>query len=79
MQGNSTQPTGKSDSRIIRLPEVLKKTGLSRSSIYFYIKKGSFPGPIPLGERAVGWIENEVDTWVSLRIEDRNSNQEVSG
>ena len=54
-------------SKIIRLPEVLSTTGLRRSSIYAFIKKGVFPAPIPLGEKAVGWIETEVFDWVSKR------------
>jgi prophage regulatory protein len=53
--------------RILRLPDVKARTGLSRSSIYTYIKDGKFPHHIALGERSVGWYESEVDAWVASR------------
>lgn len=53
--------------RILRLPDVKARTGLSRSSIYAYIKDGKFPHHISLGERSVGWYESEVDAWVASR------------
>ena len=54
---------------ILRLPAVKSRTGLSRSSIYLRIKLGTFPEPISLGARAVGWIESEIQEWVEDRIE----------
>ena len=54
--------------RFLRLPEVLERTGLSRSTIYVRLAEGCFPPPVPLGGRAVGWIEAEVDEWVRERI-----------
>lgn len=53
---------------ILRLPEVKKVTGLGRSTIYSNVAQGTFPKPIALGPRAVGWPECEVDTIVSARI-----------
>ena len=53
--------------RIIRLPEVRGLTGLSQSSIYAGITEGTFPVQIPLGSRAVGWYEDEVDAWIEQR------------
>jgi prophage regulatory protein len=54
--------------RVLRLPDVKARTGLSRSSIYAYIKDGKFPHHIALGERSVGWYESEVDVWVASRL-----------
>ncbi len=54
--------------RFLRLPEVLARTGLSRSTIYVRLAAGCFPQPVSLGGRAVGWIEAEVDEWVRERI-----------
>lgn len=54
--------------RIIRLPEVKSRSGLSRSTIYALIKEGDFPTNISLGGRSVGWIEQEVDEWIASRI-----------
>ena len=57
---------------ILRRKQVEKRTGLSRSTIYLRIQEGSFPKPISLGERAVGWLENEIEAWLVSRIEIRN-------
>jgi prophage regulatory protein len=54
---------------MLRLPAVKATTGLSRSTIYLRIQEGSFPGPISLGGRAVGWVESEVQNWLKERIE----------
>jgi len=51
----------KENYKIIRLPEVIKLTGISRSSIYELVKKRKFPRQINLGARAVGWVESEVE------------------
>jgi prophage regulatory protein len=59
--------------RIMRLKEVIEKTGLSRSTIYNWISQGKFPKQIDLGARSVGWVDTEVDEWLSLRIELRDS------
>jgi prophage regulatory protein len=52
---------------ILRLPEVIKITGLSRSSIYAMMDKEQFPKQVALGARAVGWLENEIREWISNR------------
>lgn len=54
---------------ILRLPTVKDRTGLSRSTIYLRISKGSFPAPVSLGGRAVGWIEAEIQDWLEKQIE----------
>lgn len=54
--------------KIIRLPEVKIKTGLSRSSIYLRMSKGEFPQSISLGSRAVGWLEADIEQWLDDRI-----------
>ncbi len=54
--------------RFLRLPEVLARTGLSRSTIYVRLDQGRFPRAVSLGARAVGWIEAEVDEWIRERI-----------
>lgn len=54
---------------ILRLPAVKTRTGLSRSTIYLRITEGSFPKPVSLGGRAVGWVEAEVNDWLNQQIE----------
>ncbi|KPM62819.1 AlpA family transcriptional regulator [Pseudomonas putida] len=58
--------------RIIRLKEVIDSTGLARSTIYKYISEGTFPKPVSLGDRCVGWVESEVHDWILARIEERD-------
>jgi prophage regulatory protein len=54
---------------ILRLPAVRARTGLSRSTVYLRVAEGTFPKPVSLGARAVGWIESEVQQWLEQRIE----------
>ena len=54
--------------RFLRLPEVMARTGLSRSTIYVRLEQGRFPRPVSLGGRAVGWIDSEIDEWMSNRV-----------
>ena len=54
---------------ILRLPAVKATTGLSRSTIYLLVAEGSFPKPVGLGRRAVGWLEAEIQDWLQRRIE----------
>jgi prophage regulatory protein len=54
--------------RLIRLKEVMHCSGLARSTIYKYVAEGTFPKPVPLGERTVAWIEAEVQKWIEVRI-----------
>ena len=53
---------------ILRLPAVKARTGLSRSTIYLRISEGSFPKPVSLGSRAVGWVESEINDWLDQQI-----------
>ena len=58
---------------ILRRKQVEKRTGLSRSTIYLRIQEGTFPRPINLGVRAVGWLENEIEAWLAERMEIRDN------
>lgn len=53
---------------IIRLPDVMARTGLSRSSVFLKVKTGDMPPPIKLGVRATGWVASEIDTWIEQRV-----------
>ena len=54
---------------ILRLPAVKARTGLSRSTIYLRVAEGTFPRPVSLGGRAVGWIEAEIEHWLKKQID----------
>ncbi|WP_323158357.1 helix-turn-helix transcriptional regulator [Pseudomonas viridiflava] len=58
--------------RIIRLKDVIDSTGLGRSSVYKHISEGTFPKPVSLGDRCVGWVEGEVHDWSMARVEERD-------
>ncbi len=54
---------------ILRLKQVMARTGLSRSSIYAKISDGNFPAQVRLGQRAVGFVESEIEAWITRQIE----------
>ncbi len=47
-------------------------TGLGRSSIYNFMVEGSFPKSVPLGGRAVAWVESEINEWMEARLAERS-------
>lgn len=58
--------------RIIRLKEVMHKTGLARSTVYKYMAEKRFPASVQLGEGScVGWVESEVDDWIEMLVSQR--------
>jgi len=66
--------------KILRLPMVKERTGLARSTIYLKISQGEFPKPISLGDRSVGWIEEEITSWIEQRIQSsRPTNEVING
>ncbi|KAB2879759.1 AlpA family transcriptional regulator [bacterium] len=54
---------------ILRLPTVMKRTGLPKSTLYKMVRAKQFPQPIRLSTRSVGWVEGDVDCWIQQRIE----------
>lgn len=61
---------------IIRLPEVIAKTGLSRSTIYHLISKGRFPKGVPIGTHARGWLHHEIEEWIESKAALRGNRNE---
>ncbi|MBE0400379.1 AlpA family transcriptional regulator [Halomonas sp. FME1] len=55
---------------ILRRKQVEARTGLARSTIYQHVRAGTFPAPISLGAKSVGWLSTEVDAWIEARIGD---------
>lgn len=58
--------------RLLRLPEVLYLTALSRSNLYRKIKAGTFPAAVSRGANSVAWVEEEVLAWIQARIDERD-------
>jgi prophage regulatory protein len=59
----------------LRLKAVVLKTGLPTSSLYNSIEKGLFPRPVALSERRVGWLLDEVESWMEARIAGRDAGE----
>ena len=55
--------------RVIRLPEVLRITGISKSHLYSLLKEDDFPRQILLGKRSVGWSQASIHAWIQARIQ----------
>jgi len=61
----------------LRLPEVTRRVGLARATVYRDIAAGKFPKPIRIGPGAVAWIESEIEEWAQAQIRAaRSSNRE---
>ena len=52
---------------LLRRPEVETRTGISRSTLYDWMKRGDFPQPVKLGARIVAWRESDVTAWLESR------------
>jgi prophage regulatory protein len=52
---------------LLRRPEVEARTGLSRSTLYEWMKRGEFPQPVKLGTRLVAWRESDIAAWLKSR------------
>lgn len=55
--------------RLLRLDAVRALTGLSRSTLYELMSNHEFPRPLKLSARCVAWVADDVDRWISERIE----------
>lgn len=55
-------------SAFLRLPAVMERTGLSRSTIYLRVNKGTFPAPLKIGIRAIAWLQAEIDEWLAATV-----------
>ena len=53
---------------LLRLPMVIRTTGLARSTIYKLISQNQFPVPIRLSKRAIAWRQSEIEGWVASRV-----------
>ena len=63
-QANTTPPR---PGKLLRLPRVQDLTGFGKSSIYAGVKAGTFPAPVRLSARAVGWKLSAVESWIQSR------------
>lgn len=59
--------------QILRLPEVVRKTGISKTALYQRIREGEFPLPVSLGPRSVGFVAGEVDNFIAELMSRRHA------
>jgi len=59
--------------RILRMKQLVDRTGLARSTVYLKISQGEFPKPVQLGSPfCVGWLEHEVTAWIAKQVAHRD-------
>jgi prophage regulatory protein len=56
-------------SRFLRLPEVMTRTGLSRTTIYRKVARSEFPRPVHISERVTGWLDTDITAWMDDRVQ----------
>jgi prophage regulatory protein len=64
--------------KFMKLPDVIEKTGLSRSTIYLLMKKGDFPAQIKLGCKSVVWLEDDISQWQTQIVSHARGHKDVS-
>jgi len=72
---NTFSPADQTAPVLERLPAIMARTGLKRSSVYALMATGHFPKPVKLSERSSAWIVKEVDSWIADRIAERDARQ----
>ena len=58
--------------QLLRLPEVVNRTGLGRSTVWALIAQGRFPRQVKLSARSSAWVAAEVDKWAADRVTERD-------
>ena len=62
---------------ILRIKQVIAKTGLSRSVVYDLVKEGTFPKQVKLAKRSSGWLESEINEWINDRVAERDADKAI--
>lgn len=79
MQCAATDTESRTGIRILRIADVVRKTGMSRSTIYQRLRSRDFPAPVELGPRAVGFVEQEVEGFLSDLVRQRDQREAAHG
>lgn len=64
--------------KILRLPAVKSKTGLSRSTIYARAAQGTFPASLSLGPNTIGWLEAEIEAWIEEQVKASRKREQIA-
>ncbi|ALE23013.1 MULTISPECIES: helix-turn-helix transcriptional regulator [Proteus] len=60
---------------LIRLPEVIRRTGFSKPYLYKLISDDKFPKQVKIGARSIAFVESEVDEWIANKIAESRSGE----
>jgi prophage regulatory protein len=74
--GTPPKKGGGMPATLLRLPAVMTKTGLSRTTIYARMSEDKFPKTVFLGRRTVGWLESDVDKWIENQVAETKAARE---
>lgn len=75
VQNKTVQGQRMNNEELQRRTKVLQRTGLSNSTLYYFIAEGTFPKPVKLGKRTVAWKKSLVDEWIESREVSGGSNE----
>lgn len=67
---SSNTPT---KARILRLPQVIARTGYGKTWIYTLMKRGEFPQAKKIGSNSVGWSSIEIQQWIDSKLDDKSA------
>lgn len=56
--------------KLLRLPAVRERTGLSRSTIWRLERQGAFPRHHRISANAVAWVEDDIAKWIKSKVEE---------
>jgi prophage regulatory protein len=57
------------DINLYRITQLVKKLVISKSTIWLWVKEGSFPKPIRLGKKSVAWLASDIENWIQERVD----------
>lgn len=66
--GNTSKQNESVTPQFYRLPQLKARLGVSGSSIWAWVKKGTFPAPIKLSENTTAWHSADIEAWAQSRI-----------
>ena len=66
------------DRQMIKIGDVIKKTMLSRATIYRLVNSGKFPKQVNMSDRSATWLEVEVDEFIEEKIRSRDASNDDS-
>lgn len=64
--------------RLLRINDVIKTTGLSRSTIYHQMAQNQFPKQCDLTSRCVAWDEDEIQKWILSKLAKSNKEEKLN-